>query len=263
MSPLKLTERLGATIGARIASGGVPRALATLWQDHAAVPVLNLTINDRLHTHGLDNLPRGESFILAANHRTWFDLYAVLLAIWRHFDQPPHLYCPVRSTFFYERLTGIALNLAVSGNAMYPPIFRDERGRSLNHHAVELAADLLRTDPRCVLAIHPEGRRGKDPDPYTFLEARPGVGRIALRAQRPIVPLFVAGLPPTFPALVKERASGRGQPVRVTLGPPIALDDLADRSEDPEAWVTATTRTMAGIAAAGELDRAFMAARGG
>ena len=257
---LTRTERIGLALGAGIADRRLPRALASMWQDNFSFPVLGLTLNDRLFAEGLDHVPQGESFIFAANHRTWFDLYAVMIATWRRFPQPPHLYCPVRTAFFYEKPAGIALNLLVSGNAMYPPVFRDQRGKILNQYAVERAVELLRADRRCVLAIHPEGRRNPSPDPYSFLPAKPGVGRIALQSGRPVIPAFVAGLPPTFPELVRERVSGRGTPVRVHLGPPVPLADFTN-ADAPEAWQAATDRVMGHIAALGAQDRAFMARR--
>ncbi len=255
------TERAACTLGSAVAQGRLVRGVATRYQGGIVVPVLGKTVDDRLHTHGMDHLPDGQSFIIAANHRSYFDLYAVLLAVWHHFPKARHLYCPVRTTFFYERPLGIALNLAVCGHAMYPPVFRDSRSGTLNQLAVELAVDVLRDDPRAILAIHPEGRRNTNPDPYQYLPAKAGVGRIALQAQRPIVPVYVGGLPPTFGELVRERASGRGTPVRVRVGAPLDLSGLYDRAADPAAHREATDQAMADIAALGEADRAFMAER--
>ena len=42
--------------------------------------------------------------------------------------------------------------------------------------------ELNREDIGTVMGLHPEGTRGKGADPYTFLPAQPGVGRIALGA---------------------------------------------------------------------------------
>ncbi|MCB9535248.1 MAG: 1-acyl-sn-glycerol-3-phosphate acyltransferase [Myxococcales bacterium] len=258
-SALTWTERVACAVGATFARTRAGRRAATFYQDHVSVPVWNKTLDDRMHVHGLEHLPRDRSFIFAANHRSYFDLYAVLLATWHHFDQSPHLYCPVRTTFFYERPLGVALNVAVCANAMYPPVFRDDRGRVLNQRAVDLAVELLETDPRTVLAMHPEGKRNKGDDPYSYLPPKPGVGRIALRAGAPVVPVYVGGLPAKFGALVKERVSGKGTPVRVRLGAPVPLADLYADADDPAAQREAAERTMAAIAALGEEDRAFVA----
>mgnify|MGYP001480307136 CR=1 FL=1 len=43
----------------------------------------------------------------------------------------------------------------------------------------------LPDQPGTVVGLHPEGTRGKGPDPYTFLPAQPGVGKLALVAEIP------------------------------------------------------------------------------
>ncbi|MCB9525130.1 MAG: 1-acyl-sn-glycerol-3-phosphate acyltransferase [Myxococcales bacterium] len=252
---LKWTEKVGCAVGSGLAHNRLARGAVTQYQDRIVVPVLGQTINNRLDTRGLDRVPQGESFVLAANHRSYFDLYAVMLACWRAFERRPHLYCPVRTGFFYEKPAGVLLNLMVAGNAMYPPVFRDQRGRVLNRYAVDQSVRLLAEDPRCIVAMHPEGKRNTGPDRYTFLPPKAGVGRIALRSGRPIVPAFVAGLPASFGALVKDRVSVDGVPVRVWFGPGVDASDLAGR-EDPEAEMALTERTMDAIAALGEQDRA-------
>jgi 1-acyl-sn-glycerol-3-phosphate acyltransferase len=259
-SALSWTERAACLVGAALGETEVGRALATRYQTRVSVPLLGLTIDDRLHLDGVEHVPRDRSFIFAANHRSYFDLYAVLIATWRHFERPPDLYCPVRTSFFYEKPAGIALNLAMSANAMYPPVFRDERGRTLNRYSVERAVRLLERSPRTIVAMHPEGRRNEGDDPYALLPPKPGIGRIALRARCPVVPVFVNGLPPSFGDLLRERASGRGTPVRVFIGAPVGLSDLYLRAEEPQAHHEAARRTMDAIAAAGERDRAHVRA---
>lgn len=259
-STLTWTERAACAVGAGIAHTRIGRRAATWHQDHLVVPVLGKTIDDRLHVHGTEHMPRDAGFVLAANHRSYFDLYAVLLATWGVFERSPHLYCPVRTNFFYERPLGMVLNLAVCANAMYPPVFRDDRGAVLNRYAVDEAVYMLENDPRTVIAIHPEGRRNKDPDPYSYLPAKSGVGRIGLRSRAPIIPVYVGGLPPTFPELVKERVSGHGTPVRVRMGAPVDVTDLHDQAQSKAAHHAASERVMQAIAALGEEDRAYMAA---
>jgi 1-acyl-sn-glycerol-3-phosphate acyltransferase len=260
-STLTWTERAACLAGAGIAHTRIGRRAATWHQDHVSVPVLSKTINDRLSLHGAEHMPRDAGFILAANHRSYFDLYAVLIATWGVFERSPHLYCPVRTTFFYERPLGVLLNLAVCANAMYPPVFRDDRGPTLNRYAIDEAVRLLEDDARTVIAIHPEGRRNTDPDPYTYLPAKSGVGRIGLRSRSPIIPVFVGGLPPTFPGLVKERMSGHGTPVRVRMGAPVDVADLYGEARSSDAQRAASDRVMRAVAVLGEDDRAYMADR--
>ena len=48
--------------------------------------------------------------------------------------------------------------------------------------ALEKMVEIVK-QPGNVLGMHPEGTRGKGDDPYTFLPAQPGVGKLALVAQ--------------------------------------------------------------------------------
>jgi 1-acyl-sn-glycerol-3-phosphate acyltransferase len=194
------------------------------WGSIFSVPWLGATIRPRYHIDGLEHLPQ-RSMIVVANHRTFFDLYAVMIAIWHHLPQSPWLYCPVRSNYFYDHPMGPFLNTLVSGNAMYPPIFRDERGPVLNRSAVDACVRLLDWQSRVVIAMHPEGTRSSNPDPYDLLPAKPGVGRIALRSRAPVLPIFVNGLPRTFGRLVRAcddrrpcRARGLVRPRRGACG---------------------------------------------
>ena len=42
--------------------------------------------------------------------------------------------------------------------------------------------------------MHPEGTRGKGPDPYELLPAQPGVGKLALVGKPVVIPAFILGL---------------------------------------------------------------------
>jgi 1-acyl-sn-glycerol-3-phosphate acyltransferase len=258
LAALRPSERFAYRVGAQLNETHLGKRLSMLWGNHVAQPALALTINARLRFFGAENMP-GRSAIFASNHRTWFDQFAMLIAAWEHFPEAPYIYCPVRSAFYYERPLGVALNLLVSGNSMYPPVFRDDRGPVLNRNVVDACVRLLKWTPRAVVAMHPEGTRGHGDDPYTFLAPKTGIGRIALAARAPIVPSFVNGLPRSFGKLIEERVKPGVEPVRVFLGPSVPLDDLYDHAEDRDAHREAAVRTMTSIAALGEQDRAFMA----
>ncbi len=259
LSLLKPAERFAYLVGAQMNETMLGKRASMFWGHHVAQPGLALTINNRLRLFGAEHLPK-RSMILAPNHRTWFDLYAAMIATWDKYPEPPFLYCPVRSTFHYDTLLGVAMNLAVSGNAMYPPVFRDDRGPILNRNVVDACVRLLQWTPRAVVAIHPEGTRSRGDDPYAFLPPKAGIGRIALSARAPVVPCFVNGLPRSFGRLLRERMTAGVEPVRVFLGPPVGLEDLYDRADDRRAQAEAAERTMNAIATLGEKDRAWMAA---
>ena len=251
------TERVAYALGAQLNETLWGKRVSMAWGNLVAQPGLGRLIDVRLRLFGAEHLPR-RSMILATNHRTWFDQFAVMIATWDSFAAPPFLYCPVRSSFYYDRPLGLALNFLVSGSAMYPPVFRDDRGPRLNRHVVEACVRLLDWSPRTVVAIHPEGMRSAGDDAYAFLPPKSGIGRIALASRAPVVPSFVNGLPRTFGALLAERVTKGAEPIRVFVGPPVALDDLDGREDDRDAHREASARVMAAIAALGEQDRVFM-----
>jgi 1-acyl-sn-glycerol-3-phosphate acyltransferase len=257
LAALSTFERLAYRLGTQLNETHLGKRLSMTWGHHVAQPGLALTINSRIRLEGQEHLPQ-RSMLLPSNHRTWFDQFALLIALWDHFPEPPYVYCPVRSAFYYERPLGVALNLAVSGNSMYPPVFRDDRGPALNQSAIDACVRLLDWSERTVVALHPEGRRNPSDDPYAFLPPKTGIARIALASRAPVVPSFVNGLPRSFGALLRERVTKGVEPVRVFVGPPVVLDDLYDRPTDREAQREAAGRVMEAIAALGEKDRAFM-----
>ena len=92
----------------------------------------------------------------------------------------------------YGRITARGGGVASWGGAMYPPIYRQAERRKLNDDALDKMVDIVKTRGN-VLGMHPEGTRGKGDDPYTFLPAQPGVGKLALVAQPVVVPAFILG----------------------------------------------------------------------
>jgi 1-acyl-sn-glycerol-3-phosphate acyltransferase len=152
---------------------------------------------NRMLVEGLDDLMAlhpETGVMLVSNHRSFFDQYAMLLACYMgpvHWSK--RLFFPVRSNFFYDQPLGIVVNAAIAGGAMYPPIYRQSERRALNDEALDKMVDILRR-PGNVLGMHPEGTRGKGEDPYAFLPAQPGVGKLALVAQPVVIPAFNLGL---------------------------------------------------------------------
>ncbi len=97
-----------------------------------------------------------------------------------------------------------------------------------------------------VIGIFPEGRinphSGAD-----FLDAKPGTGFLALKANVPVIPAYIRGTPPTNNIL---KAMITPSHVHVVFGDVIDLSDLADAADHDAGranLVTATERLMAGI----------------
>lgn len=196
-------------------------------------------IGQRTLFEGLDDLialnpDRGVVF--ASNHRSFFDQFAVLLGL--YLTGTPwcrQIRFPVRSNFFYEQPLGILVNQGIAGGVMYPPVFRQAERAALNKEAVDR---LIRTlaQPGVVIGIHPEGTRGKGPDPYEMLPAQPGIGQIALQSKAVVVPIFVQGLSNDFLNDVRDNYKPgirRQRPIIVVVGKPVDYAEMASQKPRP------------------------------
>ncbi|MCA9679127.1 MAG: 1-acyl-sn-glycerol-3-phosphate acyltransferase [Myxococcales bacterium] len=132
--------------------------------------------------------------LLGSNHRSFFDQYAMLLSMYvGGASWAKRLYFPVRSNFFYEKPLGMLVNYAVGGGVMYPPVFRQAERSKQNKETLDKLVRFL-AEPGTVVGVHPEGTRGKGPDPYEMLPAQPGIGQMALVGKPIVIPAFVNGL---------------------------------------------------------------------
>jgi 1-acyl-sn-glycerol-3-phosphate acyltransferase len=182
----------------------------------------------RMRWSGLENVPRGGGFVLAANHLSNFDPWAIGVPLFPrgqlHFMAKSELFVP-----------GLAAVLHAVG------AFPVRRGEG-DTEAVATAVELCRRG-RAVM-MFPEGtRRRKGLRKRWRPRPRTGAARIALEAGVPLVPAAIRG---------SDRVWRLG-PVRTAYGPPLDLADLAGR-DAREAAEEATDRLMDAIRA---LERAL------
>ena len=237
--------------------GRLDRAIRTLQGSVGCWWITEATKHLR-HVHGLDRLPvfdPDRSFILASNHRSFFDLYVVTAHLVR-LGLPHRIIFPVRSEFFYDSPVGFFVNGVMSFFAMYPPVFRDRKRASLNIAGLDEMAWLLRRGG-VFLGIHPEGTRKQDDDPYTFLPAQSGVGRLIHHSDAQVLPVFINGLINDLPRQVTSNFDGTGREIHIVFGEPIDFSDLRARPRSPRVYKEAATRTLEVIGALGQEERAL------
>jgi 1-acyl-sn-glycerol-3-phosphate acyltransferase len=186
-----------------------------------------LAVEGLEHVRGLSP---ARGVLLASNHRSFFDMYVTCAVLYRETTFLRRLFFPVRSPFFYDSPLGLFVNLSISGGAMWPPVFRDDR-RALNVIGVSQLSGVL-AEPGAVVGIHPEGTRGKGDDPYTLLPPKPGIGQLVLDADADVtvVPFFIAGLSNDILGEIRRnfRPPGqRGPVVRIRFGAPVTAGELA------------------------------------
>ena len=176
------------------------------------------------------------------NHRSFFDLYVVTMLLVRH-GMPHRMLFPVRSNFWYEGGLGFALNGAMSFFAMYPPIFRDRTRAPLNRAGIEEVAWFARRGG-AFIGMHPEGTRNKNGDPYSFLPAHSGVGRIIRHADVEVIPVFVNGLVNDFFEQIASNATRSGIPIVVVFGKPVDFGALLEEEPSPSLYKRIATRSL-------------------
>lgn len=223
----------------------------------------------RFNIQGLENLaPFGKktSVLLVANHRSFFDFFSITAILYWRTQLTKRIFFPVRQNFFYDHPAGPLVNAIMSGMRMFPPVMRDKEKKPFNNYSVaRCIEELNREDIGTVLGIHPEGTRNKGADPYSFLPAQPGVGRIALGATRAyVIPVFALGMGQSIAGEMKTNLfTPNEHPVDMYFGPPLAFDDLRPKADMLTTQKRAADRCIDAIKALAERQRRDAAIRDG
>ncbi len=181
-----------------------------------------------LHVSGdsvIKNLNPDRGVFLVSNHRSFFDLYISSTIVFQQTQWARRIYYPVRSDFFYAHPAGPLVNAAMSGFSMFPPVTRKSNQRAFNRYTIDMLAEVA-AEPGVMVGFHPEGTRGKGPNPYELLPAQIGTGAIVYKARPIVIPVFSLGLSNDIVKQIKGNFNGTGAPVTVMFGDPIELDDL-------------------------------------
>jgi 1-acyl-sn-glycerol-3-phosphate acyltransferase len=244
-------------------AGRVDRLIRVLQHWVGSSWIHHFTKNLRF-VRGLERLPRlarDQSYVLVSNHRSFFDLYVVIGHLVRLRLRHRILF-PVRADFFYTGPLGLFVNGVMSFFAMYPPIFRTRKKLPLNPVSLDELAWLLRRGGY-FCGIHPEGTRKKDDDPYTFLPAQRGVGRVIHAARVPVIPVFINGLLPNDLARqVASNFDGTGRKIVIVFGSPIDFSDLLAEPGTPKVHQAIADRTLEVIAKLGREEQSVRASLG-
>lgn len=263
--PLTRIEKIALRLGELSNEDARGKWLQTRFLRGISYPWVRAAIANRIFVEGLEDMMalRPETGVmLVSNHRSFFDQYCMLLACYMGpVAWSKHLFFPVRSNFFYDKPAGMLINAAIAGGAMYPPIYRQADRRKLNDEALDKMVDIVKTRGN-VLGMHPEGTRGKGDDPYTFLPAQPGVGKLALVAQPVVVPAFILGLGNNIVEDIKLNFSKEARTkhaVIAVFGKPIDYSDLTAEKPRPTLYKKTADRFMAEIKKLSEKEKVLRA----
>jgi glycerol-3-phosphate dehydrogenase (NAD(P)+) len=149
-----------------------------------------LLVYFRLSRMGRANVPRNGGVLLAPNHRSFLDPFAIAASVRRP------IYFMAKQEMFSSRFRSWALNCSGA--------FPVRRGES-DEESMETARELIRQGK--IVVIFPEGTRRKT---GSLGQPRRGIGRLALETGAPVVPIAVIGSE-------RARRGWRVRPVKVRL----------------------------------------------
>ncbi len=203
-------------------------AVALLWP-----PMSTLVTWERT---GVEQLTRAEGgIIVAPNHTSWFDPFVVAYALWEA-DRPPR-FLGKESVF---RIPVIGRILFHAGQI---PVYREtvEAGAAVREAVAALDGG------ECVV-IYPEGTITRDPGLWP-MSGKTGAVRIALATGRPLYPMAQWGSQDVMGPYKKELRLLPRKRIRVAVGPPVDLSDLAGPEPDAATLAIAADRLMDAITA--------------
>jgi len=259
LAPLSWVERTGFWLAHRM-NLGAWKSFWTFCQRHIGSLWIYLATYNLMNVFGIENVESTDvsrPVLLVANHRSFFDMYTVSSVLFRRTRRPMELYFPVRARFFYDNPAGWFVNLVMGWFSMYPPFFREQREaskREFDKYSLRRLIQLASYGKAHVIGFHPEGKRNLDADPYSFLPAQPGIGKVIYAAKPQVIPVFIAGLGNDLPKQILGNWRG-GEKVRIWFGSPIDLGNFYDRGDRIRTHKEIADHLMIKIADLAENDR--------
>jgi 1-acyl-sn-glycerol-3-phosphate acyltransferase len=188
----------------------------------------------RLDWGGQQHVPSDGAMILAANHLSYMDIFAVSLFADSAGRYP--VFLAKSSLFDIPVLGGIITKLGQL------PVFRNQAGAAL----VLRQAEMVARSGACVI-FYPEATVTRDPDQWPMV-SKTGVARLALETGAPVVPVAHWGAQKILPyGSYLPRLLPR-KTVRVIAGPPVDLSEFEGQPLNSQVLRAATEKIMHEVA---------------
>lgn len=162
----------------------------------------------QVHITGEENIPKGQPYLLAANHVSLFEP-PLILAVW------PEIPEAIAGHDVWER-TGQGLLVQWYGAL---PVHRGEYDREIIKNM------LAALDSGRPLLIFPEGGRSHAPG---MRQAMPGIAYVVEKAGVPVLPVAVAG---TRDDSLKQVLKGKRPRFELRIGKPFTVPPITERGE--------------------------------
>jgi 1-acyl-sn-glycerol-3-phosphate acyltransferase len=263
LSVLSWFERLAFRLVRRM-NVGTWKRFWTWCQKTFGAGWIHLSTYNIMNVYGLEHIEAASHdrpLLLVANHRSFFDMYTVSTVLFRHTNWRKQLFFPVRGRFFYQSPLGLFVNLVMGWWSMYPPFFTGGdrpvlEKRIFDKYSFRVLTELARVGPGNVIGFHPEGTRNKSKDPYSFLPAQPGVGKLIRDANPQVIPVFIAGLCNSLPRQI-ARNWNREDVIRIHFGAALDLSTYVAKTDRLRTHKEIADAVIVKIAELGENDRAM------
>jgi len=222
---LSTTELIGFRLAERMNKGRL-KDLMTFFQRHIGSLWIKASTYNLINIFGLENFEKTDPnrpILLVANHRSYFDMYVVSAMLFRKTKRRFYLYFPVRARFFYDSPLGWFVNFIMGWFSMFPPFFRETKEakkREFDKFSLRFLVHVCSESKPNIIGFHPEGKRNLSDDPYSFLPAQPGIGKVIMEAKPQTVPIFIAGLGNNLLKQIIGNWTG-GEKIRIWFGDPI------------------------------------------
>ncbi|MEB2312253.1 MAG: lysophospholipid acyltransferase family protein [Sorangiineae bacterium] len=262
LTPLGRFERAALRVGSFVNERPRVKSITQHFNRAVTSRWMTLVSERRIHLEGLEHVTRlapERGVVLAANHRSFFDMYMILTYLTKHVSWCKRALFPVKSGFWYDHPLGMLTNALASAMSMYPPVFRETEKRAITRRGLDFLAEELQK-PGTVVGIHPEGTRNKGSDPYALLPPEQGFGRLVLTARPLVLPIFVNGMTNDFVAECRSTFDGSGVPIIIAFGSPIDFGTLLDADRERlRSQIAVSRRALDVIAELGRAERALRA----
>jgi 1-acyl-sn-glycerol-3-phosphate acyltransferase len=205
------------------------------WYRLAVVIILPLmTLLFRRRFSGTEHLPRSGGVIVAVNHISYADPFAVALFLHTNGRRPRFM---AKESVFRIPLLG-----RIVRGARQIPVFREsaDAGKALSAAVAAIDAG------ECVV-VYPEGTVTKDPALWPMV-ATTGVARLALQTGAPVIPLAQWG-PQHFLGRDKKPRPLPRKKLYLRAGPPVDLSAWLGKEPTSEVLRAMTSKVMHDVTA--------------
>ncbi len=189
----------------------------------------------QLDWRGQEHIPAEGATILAVNHLSYMDIFAVSLFADSAGRYPVFL---AKSSLFTIPVVGTIIS-----RLGQLPVYRGQTDAAL----VLKQAEMVASNGACVI-FYPEATVTRDPEQWPMV-AKTGVARLALETGAPVVPIAHWGAQKILPYGKYVPKFLPRKTVQIVAGPPVDLSEFAGQPLNNRVLRAATDKIMADVAA--------------